>query len=61
MMPKLCIYLTPCSSMLEYERTVDRLSGSASGRNFEYNVCGMNSSTNDKPVKSGNTSNRDII
>lgn len=60
-MPKLCIYLTPCSSMLEYERTVDRLSGSASGRNFEYNVCGINSSTNDKPVKSGKTSNKDII
>lgn len=55
-MPKLCIYLTPCNSIRVYERTVERLSGSASGRSFEYNVCGMNSSTNVNPVKSGKTS-----
>lgn len=47
--------------MLVYIRMVDRLSGSKSFLSIEYNVCGINSNTNDKPVISGNTSSNDII
>lgn len=47
--------------MLVYIRMVDRLSGSESFLSIEYNVCGINSNTNDKPVISGNTSSNDII
>lgn len=61
MIPILCIYLTPHNNMLVYDRMVDRLNGIDSFFNTEYNVCGINSNTNDNPVISGNTSNNDII
>lgn len=47
--------------MLVYIRMVDRLSGTESFFSIEYNVCGINSNTNDKPVISGKTSSNDII
>lgn len=56
MIPILCIYLTPCNNMVVYDRMVDRLNGIDSFFNIEYNVCGINSNTNDNPVISGNTS-----